>query len=81
MGWSCKGYPGTLLDISLRSLEEILLLKRDDNIEIMKAMKYIEDCWYERRRVLENLVISEEKNKPNYKILMKLINILMKLKY
>jgi len=45
------------LDISVRSPEAILFLKRDDTIEIMKAMEYIEDCWYERRRVLENLVI------------------------
>ena len=44
-------------DISVRSPEEILLLKRDDNIEIMKAMEYIEDCWYERMRVLENVII------------------------
>ena len=31
------------LDISVRGPEEILLLRRDDTIEIMKAMEYIED--------------------------------------
>ena len=45
------------LNISVRSPEEILLLKRDDAIEVVKAMEYIEDCWYERRRLLENVVI------------------------